>query len=343
MSQVVPNVVIPAASMVQGMVNALNDPAIAAGLGEAIGNKVKSFIKRPRSDGDTEMADSTTPQIYGGSATKPYKKQFKKKKVNKKKLNKDRKALREFKKKFMQISGVALQKGMFNGTVSATALPAAQQWLGTHIYSFSSETTSTQETGVRDIRRILASMTNTSYTDDVAGSTKFMIDTGRIDFTLANTGAGRIEADLYHITYGDDSVQNSLAQMFTNTNSQQSSLTSTAADKITINTRGATLFDLSNFLFTGKIRIISKEKLFMAAGDTYNFSWISKKPVVYSANDVNIDTFHFAKKNTTHSWICVFKSVTGDTNTAAMSLGSTRSYAWRVDGESIQGTALITE
>lgn len=286
---------------------------------------------------------STDPQVYGGSASKPYKKQYKKKRQSKRKRRKAKRHYNSFKKSYRKISGVALQKAMFNGSVNATALPTAQQWLATHLYSYNSSTGSAQETGTRDVYQIMNTLVNPTMADDIDNSSKRMIETGIIDITLNNIGTTRCEIDAYHITYNNEKDFSNLSSLFTAANATQQSLTGTAADRITMNNRGATLFDLNQFLQLGSINIISKEKMFIGPQEVYNFQYKVKGVKQFTPNKVNQENGHVAEKGLTHSWVFVFKAVTGETANAAIQIASTRSYAYRIDGLNQQATALLPE
>lgn len=296
---------------------------------------------RPRSG--ARRTRGAAPQVYGGSATRPYTSQYRKRRLPRRKRLRARKYYKSFRKAFRRISGVALQKAMFNGSVTATALPIAQQWLATHLFSWNSTSGSSQETGARDCYQLLNTLVNPVFADDLDNSSKRMIEYGIIDMTLTNTSAARLEVDMYHIVYGNEKQFQSISALLTAANAAQNSLTGTAADRITINNRGATLFDLNQFISLGAIKVLSKEKMFMASGDVYNFQYKVKKLKSITPNQVNQEHAHVAEPRVTHSWICVFKSVTGDTNTASLQLASTRSYGYRVDGLSEQGTAVLPE
>lgn len=285
----------------------------------------------------------SVPQVYGGSASKPFTSQYRRRKQSRRRQRRARKYYKGFRSAFRRVSGVALQKAMFNGTCSATALPIAQQWVATHLFSWNSAVTSSQETGVRDIFQLLNTLVNPTIQDDLDNSSKRMIEYGIIDMTLSNTSSAKIEADMYHIAYGNEKQFTNLSALFSAANAAQQSLTATAGDRITINNRGATLFDLNQFLAFGAIKILSKEKLFLNPADTYNFQYKAKRLKTFTPNQVNQEHQHAAEPGLTHTWIVVFKSVTGDTNTAGVTLAATRSYGYRLDGISQQATAIVPE
>lgn len=326
-------------------------PQNAIRIGRTLARGARNLYDRYRSSSrgrsmsrGTSTDRSSTPQIYGGSATKPYTSQYRRRRRSRRVRRKAKKYYKAFRKTFRKISGVALQKVIFNGSVSATALPIAQQWLATHLFSYNSAATVTQETGVRDMLQLVNNLTNATLADDFDNSSRRMIEYGIIDITLHNIGAAKAEVDMYHICYNDDKLYTSLANLFGNANAVQSSSTTTAADRITINDRGATLFDLNQFLSLGAVKVLSKEKMFMSTGDVYNFQYKVKKLKCLTNNEVvQSENGHLAEKSMTHTWVVVFKSVTGDTNTAALQMASTRSYGYRIDGVNQQTTSKLPE
>lgn len=295
---------------------------------------------RSMSRSTSASRSTSTPSIYGGNATKPFSRQYRKRYRSRRVRRRARKYYKKFAKALRKVAGVALQKVVINSTISATALPTAQQWLAVHMGSYASTVTSARESGQRDLRVVLDSMTNTKYTDDVDNSSKRMIDYCICDMTVTNTGIGKLEVDKYTITYNDDLEFNSLSALQTASDNNQVSLTSTATDRLTINNRGVTLFDLGYMMSVGRIKIINKEKIFLNAGDTCNFQAKIKRPLAMSVDSL-FNEAGFAKQGYTTTHLFVFKSVAGDTNTASLTIGSTRSYGYRVDGQSIQGNALL--
>lgn len=285
----------------------------------------------------------TAPAIYGGSATKPYQKQYGRKRRSRRIRRRASKYYKRFTKTLRKVSGVALQKAILNGSINNSP-GAFQTYLATHLFSYSSNTVPSVETGVRDILKIRESMTNTFYTDDIGDTSKFMIDYGILDCTLFNNGDSRLECDIYHIVYGDNVEYGTFASFMSGSTVRQQSLTNTATDKIEIIDRGATLFDLPVFISNGYVKILSKEKVFMGVGDTFNFQYKAKKPFSVTKSEIDADNSYYARKGNTHTWVVVFKRVAGDTGESpSLALASTRSYGWRVDGATQPGTALLSE
>lgn len=318
-------------------------PQNAIRIGRQLGNYVRNRYKSASKKDKTRKRNSSSPQIYGGGATKPYTRQYSKRRRSRRVRRRAKKYYNSFRKAFRKISGVALQKTIFNGSVTATAVPAAQQWLATHLYPYNGGGTSNQETGRKDLDEILNTLVNPIMSDDTDNSGKRMFENAVIDITLNNISVTKLEIDMYHITYTNEKYYDSLKDLFNSANSAQNSLTGVPADRITINDRGATLFDLNQFLSIGGIKILSKEKMFMGSGDVYNFQYKVKKLKSITPNEINQEDSHLAEPGLTHSWIFVFKGVTGITSEAALQVASTRTYTYRIDGLNIQATAKLPE
>lgn len=322
-------------------------PQNAVRLGRMLANSVRSY-SRGRSMSRTPSTRRSTssggaPAIYGGGATKPYSRQYRTRKRSRRVRRRASKYYKNFSNALRKVSGVAFQKAIINGSRQQTS-GVGQAFLATHLFSYNSIAAGVVETGTRDIKQIRDSMTNTFYTDDVNDTTKFMIDYGILDCTLFNNGNARLEVDLYHIVYNDNCEYGLFSTLISGGTSAQASLTSTAADKVEITDRGATLFDLPTTISVSYMKILSKEKIFLGVGDTYNFQYKSKAPFSVTKDQLDADNTYFVRKGKTHTFVAVFKSVVGDTgDLPQLSMGSTRTYGWRVDGQTQPGTAILAE
>lgn len=315
----------------------------ALNAGRALGRAFNTWRSRKKPKRMSSSNSKDSPQIYGGSATRPYKRQYRRRRRPAKVRRRARRYYKKFQKALRKVSGVAFQKAVMNGFVTNSNTGVGQKYIATHLFSYNSGTGSGVETGVRDLYRVRTSMTNAFSADDVSNTTKFMIEYGIIDYTLVNQGSIPIEIDVYHITYGDNVEYSNLEAFFNGQDLRQQSLTSTATDKITLAMRGATLFDLPVTISNGYINILSKEKLFLNAKESTNFQYKMKKPFSITFSEMDVDNTYFAKKNLTHTWLFVYKPVVGLGTESALTVGSTRTYGWRVDGQNQPGTAALAE
>lgn len=326
---------------------ALSTAYAAYRIGRRAGRSARNLFntRRRRNRSTNTSGTATGPQYYGGQATKPYKKQYKKRRQSRKRRARARKYYRSFAKTLRTVTGVALQKALFNSSITATVTGLPQAFIATHLYSYNSIASSSQDTGVRDIKKIRDSMTNTFYTDDIGINTKFMIDYAIMDMTLANAATNSLEIDIYHLTWKDNNEYGTFASFIAAMNVAQTSLTNTTTDRVTLQDRGATLFDCPTAISTGYINIISKEKVFLAGGESTNFQWKVKKPVSITSSELTADNTYFARKGLTHTWLVVFKNRIGTPidSSGALSMGVTRTYGWRVEGINQAGTAVLAD
>lgn len=306
--------------------------------GKYIGNQ---FAKRTLSSGASAV--STGPALYGGGANKPYSRQYRFKRMSRRRRTRRRKMMKRYKKIINKVSGVANQKLILNGSVDSTTGAAGQDWVATHLFPYNSNITpASRETGVDDIRILRNSMTNTVYTDDVTATTKFMVKYGIIDMTIHNTGDSKLEVDKYHLVYRDNVEYTTLAALLNGSYGRQASLTNVIADKIALTSRGSTIFDLPTTTADSYMKVLSKEKLFLGVGETMNFQHKHKKPFSITLSEIQADNNYYARKGWTHTFLFVFKQVTGGSGVAPrLQLGCTRSYAWYVEGETQPGTATL--
>lgn len=287
----------------------------------------------------SNRSTSSVPGIYGGSATRPISGQYRFRKRNRRVRRRARKYYRTFRKALNSTSGVANQKMMRNNTVTSSCSATTQSFVVCHLDSYNSTTSPAgSETDVDDIYTMTQSMSNTVYADITANS-KFQSKYGLLDYTLRNYGATKVECDMYHIVYNDNVEYTTFNALITGQSARQTSTTSTTTDKIEITTRGATLFDLPMLFKNTHLKILSKTKLFLAPGDSYNGQLKRKRPVTFTQNELASDNNYFARKGITQTLLFVFKTVTGEVDSAAMTLGATRSYSWYVEGQTQPGTA----
>lgn len=281
----------------------------------------------------------TSPALYGGAASKGYTRQYRYKKQSRKKRYTARKRMRRYRSMYNKVSGVANQKMVRNNEIFATATGNDQGWCATHAWTYSGSLTYNNETDLDDVKALRSSMTNTVYTDDITNATKFMLKGCVMDTTLHNTGDNKLEIDKYHIVYRDNVEYAGFTTLLSDANSKQNSLSSVAATKVALTTRGATMFDLPELVSMGYIKILSKEKIFLGSGEFCNFKDKYKLNQSITLNEINADNTYFARKGWTHSHIYVFKKVVASTGTTSqLTIGCTRSYSWFVEGENTPGT-----
>lgn len=310
-------------------------PANAMAVGRFLGRSARRLFNNRKN-----AVQSDSPVTYGGGASKPFARQYRKRYRSRRVQRRAKRYYNSFRKALRAVSGVGFQKSIINSSVNATAGPAAQQYLAAHLCSWSSGAAESRETGQRDIAQVVNNVSQPQFLDEVGDGSKLMFDTCIMDLTLTNTSASQVEVDKYLVSYRKPTEFASFGNMLAVGTAAQLSITNAAADKITINTRGGTLFDMPNCLSTGELKILSKEKIFMAAGNTAQFQIKQRKKFSASKNKLALDSY-YAQPGTTLSVVFVFKTVAGETGTAALTLAATRAYGFRVDGLSDTGCGVV--
>lgn len=310
--------------------------ANAMRVGSYLGRAARRLF-RNRKTGGTQ---TDAPVTYGGGATKPFARQYRKRYRSRRVQRRAKRYYASFRKALRNVAGTGFQKAIINSSVNATAGPAAQQYLAAHLCSWQSSATDVRETGQRDISQVLNNITNPAFLDEFNPATHVMFDTCMMDLTLTNTSGSQVEVDKYVVTYRKHNSFVSFTNLLTLATNAQQSITSTAADKINVNVRGATLFDLPNALSAGELKILSKEKIFMAAGNSAQFQIKQNKKRGMSINKFASDSY-FAEPGYTITVLFIFKTIAGETGTAAMTLGTTRVYGFRIDGLTDSGCSTL--
>lgn len=282
------------------------------------------------------------PTTYGGSASKPYSRQYRYKRMSSKKRRYYARKTRSFKNMFTKASGVANQKAMFNSSVQGTSAAGAQVFNALHLYSYSSTATPTIDSGVRDLAQIMNSMSNTIYTDDVTSASKFNFHYGIMDFTVRNASDTSIEMDVYEIDYKDEVEYASWSALMLGANVRQNSLTSSSGDALTLTKRGVTLFDMPALISMAGLKILSKEKVFLNPNESFQKTIKNKTRFSMSKDDVTSDNLYYARRGRTRTVLIVAKS-TDATATASIKCGCTRTYGWHVEGQTVPGSALLAD
>lgn len=233
----------------------------------------------------------------------------------------------------------------------------------THLYGTTGTSVSNLTIGLEDVGLIfddvntyaeayLESVTGTiapsglTATDQAPNQEKrhipILFHSASVDITYTNTGSGGLEFDLYLISYPRNPTSNSkvslgaaIDQAYYNTNHSQtlngnipgsSSIVPEAFPRM--NYRGVTPFDMARGLATCGARILSKEKFFIAPGNS-----ITKR-----ISDTKNHTIWLPNSNNggfnckyTQSYVAIAKSITSGT-AGQFQTKATRNYHFTVNG-----------
>lgn len=245
---------------------------------------------------------------------------------------------RRYWKKFLLKSRAALLKSVGTRTVlrnsvisKSTDATYPQGVLTCHLYGMNGTNTAS-EVGCADIGDLLVNDTS------IGSSGKVHFDTGVMDITFRNVPPGAeetsqrsMEVDVYDLIFRDETKFENFESMISD--AQTNTPVIGGATGISINTRGATLFDLPHLIKLGKIKILKKVKVFLPMGNTFTYQVRNPRNWVLNAADWN-DTAGLIEPRHTRTVVAVFKAVVsaGGANPAAVQLdaGVTRKYKYKV-------------
>lgn len=215
-----------------------------------------------------------------------------------------------------------------------------QNWCAVHLYAANGSNDGTvgepSEAGTLDLRRLINADPELSN----AKSAQIHMKSAVIDITMTNlllnnettqTGSNTLEVDVYKLVYGrNDKDVASLEACLT----QGALITDPmSGSEGSITSRGVTPFDLSGFISTGKIKILSKTKYLISPGQCATLLHRDPKNRYVDMQDIPItgDATDFTYKNHTVSYMFVAKVIgaiaTG--TTPKLNVRCTRSYHYK--------------
>lgn len=196
-------------------------------------------------------------------------------------------------------------------------------------------------------------------------TTKFMFQSGVLDLTVRNSSfqndatsvGAKMEVDIYEMMMSKDAIDGTTAfvhasQLFDEADLETKGIGGGAG--ISIDSRGATPWDLTHALSRFGIKILSKKKYFVEAGGTFTYQ--ARDPRRHVSTQIDMDDREgFNKKKWTKICYIVGKLVPGFTVgslagefTEQLTVGCTRKYLYKLEGASaardryIAATATVT-
>jgi len=233
-----------------------------------------------------------------------------------------------------------------NTQVSAAWADDSQQALGVVLFGKDGLTDSSIRAGLDDMRQIFA---NDPDLSNPTSQAHFF--SGVIDFTFtnmselvgdaSNNNTG-LEIDLYELVFTKYVDNAGLASMFIQaaTNTDAINMLNPA---VTINVRGATPFDLPDFLAQG-VRILKKTKFFLGKGEVATYQYRDPKNFKMRRDVVDNADENFAIPYKTRGFLFVGKGIpTPDATKVLKSLqiGCTRKYGYKVISKNIDQDNVI--
>lgn len=208
-----------------------------------------------------------------------------------------------------------------------------QSYLICHLYGAFGADTFNREAGTRDIYKMLIE-------DDRIdpNATTFQFTGACLDVTGRNTGDLPLEVDMYIIIHKGGkhraSTESELISAQANVN-EPAGADPITTDDVTLSQRGVTPFQLPYWTKYGNT-ILKKVKYFLPQDATFTYQWKDPKNYLLNAQTIRDYSNNFvATKGMTKTLMFVFKPIvgsptTGEVRTAKLTIGHTRTYAYKV-------------
>lgn len=294
-----------------------------------------------------------------------YRKTYSKKRMPKRK----RKQWTKFVKKVQAVNlrDRGLITALYNKRLVAAAVaPTDQAIIACHLYGHNGAA-GTDETGQQDLKTLIdnnedlrglfqvdnsggfGTIQQTRRTT-VSAVEKIMFESAILDMTLYNgNAAGALEVDIYSITYNKFNVNNETTLLTSFKTGDPSDIAPMQYDNtvagyfanIKLTDRGATPFELGHIIGRHGIRILSKEKVYISAGQSINKQYRDAKNRYFdprgllgvASDQSSQSTNTYRYKDWTKTFLIVAKNVDpGTATTTSFSVGCTRSYKYTYEG-----------
>lgn len=246
--------------------------------------------------------------------------------------------------------GLGTKTVLFNTQMSGGRLsvPENQQGVFTiALYGFWGDTDNPGESvGNRDLYRIAINDPEinkkaVSPTFSIPNNGKLLMSSAVLDLTLTNIGTIPSEVDVYIITCGIFNNNGSLREAFIDADANQITISGSGNGINALVHRGATPFEMPLALSSNRLRILSKKKYFLGAGQTITYQYRDAKnhyincSKFYDQAIAIAEVFEgpFNYPGVTKNVLIVHKTVSGAPAGAQsqLSCGVTRKYSYNVD------------
>lgn len=306
------------------------------------GYKMGKMLKRAWSGSDTQ-----TKKRYksggGGGVTVQHdvNTQYRKKRMPRRKVKKWRK----FVKKVEAVSDKLkkLRSVVLNSGVQCDIVGANQDWAIVHLYGGSGVQENplfTKETGTRDLVRIIEK--DDEIGDTVPGglntAASVHFESAVLDLTFSNNSSELMEVDVYKVVYGyNEKDMSSFAQIIASGQMFSSSI-APGGTTCTLDKRGVTPFSLGGLISAGKVKILSKRKYLLGAGQAATLQhrdprnrWASVNDLVQNFNgDPSVSDFTYKKFTVSFLFVAKFMNA-GAEDAGSLVVRATRSYNYKIE------------
>lgn len=230
---------------------------------------------------------------------------------------------------------------LFNDTISVNPGVAAQNYLSFLLYG-GNGTNNVQEQGLDDLQKIKQGDTQIGPTANVH------FGSAVLDLTLVNTPVGEInpafnytlEVDIYVVWYRPNEFQfANLNAAFSQANTDGTVIGTTP---ITIDVRGATPFNLPNFLKLSKMNIIRKTKYYISPGQAVSYQFRDAKNRMLYGRDMDaLSNNDMSYKGLTRGVFIISKCVDSGNSASQLVIRGTRTYSYFISELSQHPTGVL--
>lgn len=188
------------------------------------------------------------------------------------------------------------------------------------------------EVGLRDLYEMVK--------DRPDDNRKFMFTSAVLDLTAKNVGTANLEVDLYFVSFGEDlSEKGECFQEAVRAAEDETTTINTQYTGLRLADRGVTLFDLPVLIKALKMKIWSKRKYFLPAGQTFTYQYRDPKnhfipqsriKEFVSNEAIDVGEGQFIYPYLTKGVICVYKKITSEQGLVGdLNIGVTRKYTYK--------------
>lgn len=211
----------------------------------------------------------------------------------------------------------------------------------------------TGELGAGDLNAIVGRELNTG-----PNNLKFTVYSAILDITMQNGSTATdgfiptLEVDIYHVRFSKECNYADFNLLHLDARSKDSNLPNTPtalANRVWLNTRGATLFDMPILISMSGMKILKKTKVFIPPGNQATYQIRNPLNFTFGAQDIRETTTAncFTYPKCTEGAIIIFKPVVnlagaGGTfvQNSRLVVGSTRKYCYVVAQDAVTRSAL---
>lgn len=245
-----------------------------------------------------------------------------------------------------------LKTVIFNKVASYSALSPNQLISAIHLYGYKSGESVANEIGMNDIGTVvnndpgiwaarklyIGGVIYEGYDMNQKGGEKIQFESGLCDYTYTNTNTATIEVDVYDIVYKPyvkgtyDCISDVFDAGSAQTKTIQDSTGVNVGTAINLSKRGVTPFEMGKAISMGNMKILSKTKHIVSAGQAFTGQLKDSSNRWLTANDYFQSADNYRLKTWTRTLLFIAKKVVSDGDPTTCQIGCTRTYKYGYEG-----------